>query len=111
MDTATTATAAAPHVADNDPPPAVPHDPEHDINAPLTVFWLILSTVVVFGSVYLLYVFFSFAIQDERASKIENPTSGYQQVQQLRDLESEALGAGEGRRSIQDAMERLADRK
>jgi flagellar basal body-associated protein FliL len=86
------------------------NDPENDIDGKTTIFWLVLSTIVVFASVYLLYVFFAFAIQDERAAKLENPEVPAP-VQQLRAQEAQSLSAGEGRVSIDEAIQKLADRK
>ena len=83
-------------------------DPDHDIDAKKTVIALVLSAIGVFVSVYLLFQLFTVVIFDVRVEKVEqSPTP---QLDQIRQHEAQALGAGNGRISIEDSIQELVDK-
>ena len=47
------------------------HDPEHDIDAKSTTKWVLISTVVLFASLYFMLPFFDRVMQHERTKKID----------------------------------------
>ena len=89
-------------------------DPEHDIDAVKTILWLVLSTVTVFISLWLLLQVFSVVIFNERSAKIEIVAP--EALEDLRESEDVILrGGGTGmngipRISIEEAMEELVGR-
>lgn len=86
----------------------VPIDPVHDIDAKKTVIALVVSTVTVFVTVWLLLQWFSVVIFNQREARIgEAPTT---QLDQLRQQESAELSGGEGRISLPDAMQKYVQR-
>jgi hypothetical protein len=88
--------------------PELEIDPDHDIDAKKTIIVLGLSTVFVFGSVFLLYILFSMVIHDQRVTHFEQaPTP---EVEALRAYEAGMLEAGEDpkRKSIQDSIRELS---
>ncbi len=84
-------------------------DPEHDIDAKRTLFWLVVVTFGVFVSVWLLYHLFSFVITGERARKIDELPA--LELQQQRQWENQALSGQGGGRSIDEAMQRVLENK
>ena len=97
------------HSQTNVDPNAIPaQDPDHDIDATKTIISLVVSTAFVFGSMIVMYVFFNQTIHSERYVKIDqSPTV---QRDELREYEAMQLGAGEGRKSIDDSIENYATR-
>ena len=104
-----TATPTAPPQEAHHDGPQVYHDPAHDIDAPRTVFWLVVCSIAFFVMFYLLFVFFSFAIHEERGRKVE--AAGTPALDKLRAEEAKVLGGEEGGSSIDTAIERLAERR
>lgn len=96
------------------------HDPLKDIDAKNTTIVLILSTLFVFVSVWLLYYLFAWIMHDQHVEKVERaPTI---QRNALSDYEAAALSGGAkqtlklqgldieipARKSIEDAMREIA---
>ena len=81
-------------------------DPEHDIDAKKTVVWLVVWTLSIFASLWLLLQLFKVVIADVRDTKIDavQPVD----LDELRQRE-EAILQG-GRMTIQEAMEELVGR-
>lgn len=85
--------------------PEIPEqDPAHDIDARKTWAWLLGSAVGVFVTVAILDVVFTAVAHDQRVRSIElAPT---RQRDELREQERDALAAGDGRISIDAAIEK-----
>lgn len=81
-------------------------DPERDIDAKKTTIVLIISTVFVFGSVWLLSHVFAVVVQSQRVERVEQAPT--EQIDTLRAWEIEQLKAGDGRKSIEDSIKELA---
>ncbi|MCA8943807.1 MAG: hypothetical protein KDB80_14690 [Planctomycetes bacterium] len=82
-------------------------DPEKDIDAKKTVIVLVIATVFVFGSVWILSYIFSAVSFSQVVERVERaPTP---QITELRTYEAEMLQAGESpkRMSIEQAMQEL----
>ncbi|MHC5066058.1 MAG: hypothetical protein ACYTG5_19020 [Planctomycetota bacterium] len=110
MDTATPAQPAE-QVAPEPAKKPADLDPTHDIDSLKTSLALIISGVVVFITMWLLYHLFSFVMFEVREGKVrEAPTN---QLNQLRTYEATMLDAGEAsegmpaRMSIEQAMEEI----
>lgn len=84
--------------------PEIPeHDPAHDINGRLTWIWLIGATIGVFVTFWLTYVFYEYLLFAQKQEKIELLPA--EQREALTQEEDAALKAGEGRRSIDQAID------
>jgi hypothetical protein len=80
-------------------------DPEHDIDAKRTLFWLVVCTLGVFVSGGLLFLLFEYVTHAERARKIDRlPT--YERDAQ-REWEDATLAGRNGGRTIEEAMRRV----
>lgn len=83
-------------------PEVAPIDPEHDIQAKTTTLWLVFGAIGVVLSLIALKSVFGFAVQGERADKIEAwPTA---ELDTLRTGEKAALEPASGRK-IEDSMQ------
>lgn len=90
--------------------PEIPEqDPTHDIDGKKTWTWLLGCTVGVFVTVWLLGHVFDAVVHEQRVKVVEQaPTLDRDR---LRAAEDAALAAGEGRISIDQAVEKYLQRK
>ena len=86
-----------------DPERPLPIDPAHDFDAKTTTRWLVISTVFVFVTIALLMQLFTWVIHNERVRVVEEAPT--RQLDELRKLELEELGPGEGRKSLEQAID------
>ncbi len=110
MDTATPAQPAEhPAAAPEEKPIGL--DPSHDIDSLKTSLALVISGVVVFVTMWLLYHMFTFVIFEVREGKVREAPA--LQLDQLRTYEETMLEAGEAsegmpaRMSIEDAIQEM----
>ena len=83
-------------------------DPTNEIDAKTTTIVLVISTIFVFGTVWILSYIFAEVMFQERVERVEQAPT--EQLEALRLEEAEMLGAGNGRISIEDSMKELTNK-
>ena len=84
------------------------HDPAHDVPGKLLAIWLAGSVVGVFGIVWLLGFVYDFFLEAQRSRDVDqSPTV---QRDALTEKEQAYLQAGQGRKSIEEALEDYLNR-
>lgn len=90
---------------------AIPLDPEHDIDAKSTSWWVLGSAVVLFIGLYFLLPLFDAVLQHERQGKInERPALELQEVYEAEDSFLNGFESSSGK-SIDQVMREMVEAK
>jgi len=102
------ATHSTPHASHGSSALPEPVDPERDIDAKSTTFWVIVSTIVFFVSFYFLLPLFDRVLMQERDRKINNLPNT--ELKEVLDTEHAFLRGetSKSKKSIEQVMQEMA---
>ena len=98
------------HKNNNGPAQPAPHDPENDIDARTTAIWVVVSTLVVYASLYFMVPVFDRVMNEERREKVNEREPV--QYEEIWTNEQEFLNGelSNSKKSIEDIMAEMVNK-